>query len=249
MSVTDVVTTITISALLISILVRLRPKSGKTYAPLLWVQIAIIVTLALSLSWTYPPLDRALGGMNIVNLILHLIFLGASWIYTVVIAEPFFRNQPKPATLRLWVPITAAIGSTACFILLGSNGTSRGMEAFTNEPAWIGYWVFNIMTLWMPAFTLVPRLLEAVRYAKVKSLRVAYWAIIIGYSASVLTVFGYLATFFSPALIVVRESLVLITELGLVTALIAIPVLPHQQSAEQRARQQAQQEAAKRFHR
>lgn len=249
MSVTDVVTMTAMSALLISILVRLRPKSRKTYAPLLWVQVSIILMLSLSLSWTYPALDQALGGKNYVNLILHLIFLGASWVYTVVIAEPFFRNQPKPMALRLWVPVTAAIGSTVCFILLESDNTSRGMEAFTNEPAWIGYWVFNIMTLWMPAFTLVPRLLEAVRHTRVKSLRTAYLAIIIGYSASVLAVFGYIATFFSPAFMIVREALVLITELGLITALIVIPVLSHQQSAEQCARQQAQQEAAARFKR
>lgn len=249
MKITDIVTMTAMSALLVSILVRMRPKSRKTYAPLLWVQVSIIATLSLSLSWTYPTLDKALGGLNYVNLILHLIFLGASWVYTTVIAEAFFRNRPKPATMRLWVPITAAIGSTACFILLGANGTSRGMEAFTNEPAWIGYWVFNIMTLWMPAFSLVPRLLEAVQHTKIKSLRVAYWAIIIGYSTSILAVFGYVATYFSPALIIVREALVLITELGLITSLIVIPVLSHQQHTEQCTRKQAQQEAAARFNR
>lgn len=184
-----------------------------------------------------------------MNLVLHLIFLGASWVYTVLLAEPFFRNEPKPVTLRLWVPITAAIGSTTCFILLDSNGTSRGLEAFTNQPAWIGYWVFNIMTLWMPAFVLVPRLVSAVKNTRVNSLRVAYWSMIIGYSASVLAVFGYVTTFFNPALIVMREVLVLITELGLITALIAIPALKHQQCPEQSARQKAQQEAAARFQR
>lgn len=249
MSVFDVVTMTAISALLISILVRLRPKSGKTYKPLLWVQISIAVSLMLSLSWTYPSLDSVLGGKNYVNLILHLIFIGASWVYTVVIAEPFFRNQTKPFTLRHWIPAVAAIGATASFLLLESDSTSRGMEAFTNEPAWIGYWVFNIMTLWMPATALVPRLLEAVRTTKIGALKTTYWAMIVGYSFSVLAVLGYVGTFFSPSLIVVRETFVLITELGLITALIVLPVLSHHQSTEQRARQQAEQEAAARFKR
>ena len=194
-------------------------------------------------------LDAALGGRNYLNLVSHLIFLGASWVYTIVLAEPFFKDRPKPVTLRLWVPITAGIGASTCFALLDPETTSRGMEAFTNEPAWIGYWVFNIMTLWMPALALVPQLLEAVKHIRIKALVIAYWAMIVGYTTSVLTVFGYIATFFSPALIVVREVLVLITELGLTTALIAIPVLSHQQSTEHRARQQAQQEAAARFQR
>lgn len=249
MSVTDVVSLIAISFLLASIFMRLRPKSGKTYAPLFWVQVSIIVMLALSLSWTYPALDASLGGQNYMNLILHLIFIGSSWVYTKVLAEPFFRGATQPVALRLWVPITAAIGSALSFTILDSQGTSRGLEALTNQPAWIGYWVFNIMTLWAPSFVIVPRLLEAVNKTRVRPLRIAYWAMIVGYSASVLAVLGYIATFFDPTLIVVREMLVLLTELGLIVALIAIPVLSHQQCPEQSARQKAQQEAAARFNR
>ena len=247
MKITDAVSLIAIGALLLSILLRLRPKSGKTYAPLLWVQVSIAAMLGMSLSWIYPTLDAALGGQNYLNLTSHLLFLGASWIYTAVLAEPFFRNCRKPVTLNHWVLIVAVIGATACFALLGSDTTSRGMEAFTNEPAWIGYWVFNTMTLWVPAITLIPLLRGVVKETRVRSLFIVYWAMIIGYTASVAAMLSYVITYFNPGWIIAREVLVLITELGLITALIAIPVLSHQKSAEHSARQQAQEKAAARF--
>lgn len=249
MKITDAVSLITIATLLLSIFLRMRPKAGKTYAPLLWVQISGVWMLGTSLSWTYCTLDAAMGGRNYLNLTSHLLFLGASWVYTVVLAEPFFRNRPKPATLSNWIPAVAAAGATVSFVLLDADTTSRGMNAFTNEPAWIGYWVFNIMTLWVPAITLVPLLLRVVKETRIRSLVVVYWAMIIGYTASVAAMISYVITYFYPGLIIAREILVMITELGLMTALIAIPVLSHQKSAERSARQQAQQKAAARFQR
>lgn len=199
--VTNVVSLVSMSALLLSILIRLRPKSASAYAPLFWTQISIIVLLFLSLSWVYPVVDMALGGRNFLNLVSHLIFLGASWVYTTVLAEPFYRGRAKPVTLRSWVPAVAAIGAAISFVLLDPEVTSRGLEGFTSEPAWIGYWVFNIMTLWVPALTLVPQLLRAVKYTRNKALIMAYWAMIIGYSTSVLAMLGYVVTYFYPGLI------------------------------------------------
>lgn len=244
---TDAVSLITITGLLVSVMMRLHPKAERIFSPVLWVQVAIVVLLSFSLSWVYPFVDAALGGRNYLNLVSHLIFLGATWVYDVVLSEPIFRGRRKPVTLRFWVPVVAAIGSTTCFVLLEPSTTSRGLNAFTSDPAWIGYWVFNIMTLWVPALTLVPRLRESVKHTKIHSLVTAYWAMIIGYSTSLLAMFGYVITYFYPALIIGRELMVLITQLSLIIAVIAIPASSQQQGAERSARQQAQAKAAARF--
>jgi hypothetical protein len=80
--------------------------------------------------------------------------------------------------------VIAAIGATPCFVLLDPNTIPKGLDAFTSEPAWIGYWVFNILTLWMPVLTLVPRLLAIVKHAETRPLLTAYWAMIVGYTTS-----------------------------------------------------------------
>lgn len=245
---TDVVALITIAGLLVSIAVRLHLMAGRAFVPVLWVQVAIIVLLSFSLTWVYPTLDEVLGGHNYLNLIAHLIFLGATWVYNVVLSEPIFRGERTPVLLRSWVPVVAAIGCITCFVLLDPSTTSKGLDAFTDEPAWIGYWVFNVMTLWVPALTLVPRLLDIVKHTKIRPLLTAYWAMIVGYTASVLATLGYVITYFYPALFVGRELMVGVTQLCLVTAVIAIPVSSQQQKTERSARQQAQAEAAARFH-
>lgn len=246
---TDVVALVTITGLLVSIMVRLHPRVERTFSPVMWVQVAIIVLLSFSLSWVYPVVDAALGGKNYLNLGAHLIFIGATWVYNVVLTEPIFRGQRKPSTLRPWVPLVAAIGATTCFILLEPSRSSRGLDAFTTDPAWIGYWVFNIMTLWLPALTLVPLLRESVKHTRIRPLIVAYWAMIIGYTTSFLAMLGYIITYFYPGLFIGRELMVMITQLCLITAVIAIPASTQKQGTERSARQQAQAKAAARFQR
>ena len=170
MTLTDGVALAVMTALAISLLVRIFRSPRRTYRPLLWSQVLVLLLFATSLSWVYPVLDAALGGRNYLNLVAHLMFIAASWIYTKVVAAPFFADQPTPAPLQWWVPVVAALGATTFFFLMDADTTtSRGLDAFTDRPAWVGYWICNIMTAWLPAFVLVPRLWEAVNFTKLRT--------------------------------------------------------------------------------
>lgn len=251
MKLTDMVALTVIAALAISLGLRLiKGRWRSTSKALLISQTLVLILFLISLSWTYPALDRALGQRNYLNLGMHLVFIAASWIYTTVVAAPLVAQGHRPMVLRPWVPVVAAVGLTSCFFLMGADSsTSRGLEDFAGSPAWTGYLLCTHMCLWLPAFALVPWLTGLLRTTQLRGLRFTYCALLVGYAGSVAAMGGYVLNSFVPQTVLVREGLVLLTAMGIILALISISVSSHQKTAEYRARQQAHAEAARRFQR
>ena len=249
MTLTDAVALLVIAALTISLGLRLfKGEWRSTSKALLVSQTLVLILFVISLSWTYPALDRAMGQRNYLNLGMHLVYVAASWIYTTVVAAPLAAAGRRPVVLRPWVPVVAAAGVTSTFFLMGADSTtSRGLEDFVGGPAWTGYLLSTHMCLWVPAFSLVPWLLNLLKSTPLRGLRFTYCALLVGYGGSVAAMGGYVLSSFVPHTIVVRESLILLTAMGIILALISISVSSHQQAAQYRARQQAQAEAARSF--
>lgn len=224
MSLSEVATLSAIVILSISLGVRMLPGAGGGYRPLLRLQVAVMVILVLSMPILYNPLDDVLGGKNYLNLLLHLAFIVVSWRYGVIVAEPFMGKRGRPWCLKAWVPIVATAGATAAFFAMGADYTSRGVDAFMSDPAWVLYWIFNIMGAWMPALVIIPWLVKALREISVEQLRWAYRFLILGYTFSILSVLGYVISYFDYNFIPAREAMVMITQFGIIAALVIIPM-------------------------
>lgn len=224
MTFSEIATLSAIIILSISLGVRLLPGAGGAYRPLLRLQMLVLAILIFSMPVLYIPLDRLMGGQNYLNLLLHLVFIYASWKYGVIVAEPFMDGGRRPWCLKSWVPVVAILGATVSFLSLDADFTSRGVDAFMNDPAWSFYWIFNIMGAWVPAIAILPWLIGTLKVISVNALRWAYRFMILGYAFSILSVFGYIISYFDDSWIPVREALVIVAQFGIIAALVIIPL-------------------------
>lgn len=241
MTITDVVGLLAITALLISFGVRLSPAGGRTRGSLLVIQVAVACFLMLSLSGVYPSVDAALGGKNFLNLLTHLVLAVAYWGFVRIVATPLIASEPRtPWTLRWPVLAASLVGTAAAFARLGLHGSSRGMDDLMQSPAWIAYWVFSLLCLWLPAFQLIPRLKRALGSYRFQPLRVIYGLMLFGFTTSIISSVLYAVTYASTSAIIPREVFVAFTEISFITALAISPLTSAQQRSEDPAEDQAQ---------
>lgn len=225
MDLTEVTTTVLFLITLSSLLVRLSPKAPPSYPPLVVCHIGALAILALAQSWIFEPLDRALGGFSLTNLISHLCMVFVLWTLTTLISGPLLDDGEDPRVLRQVVLVIALVGVVASFVALWPSGTSRGLDAYDDELPYIAYQAFSILPLWLPAFWLVPRLVRALRSASFHRLQVTYVAFLVAYSASVLCVASYAAVAAAGWLEPLRELLVFLTGGGGMIGFLAVPLV------------------------
>lgn len=225
MDLTEVTTIVLFVITLSSLLIRLSPKAPPSYPPLVVCHLGALAILALAQSWIFEPLDRALGGYSLTNLISHLCMVLVLWTLTTLISGPLLNDGEDPRVLRQVVLVMALAGVVASFVALRPGGTSRGLDAYDDELPYIAYQMFSMLPLWLPAFWLVPRMLYALRSAAFHRLQATYVAFVVAYTASVLCLISYAATAAVGWLEPLRELLVLLTGGGGMIGFILVPLV------------------------
>lgn len=228
MKVTDIVAVIFMTALGVSLLVRLSVVGRKPSKTLLWAQVVAIGTLVLSLSPVFPAIDPLFGGRSYLNLVSHLSLVVVYALYGRAIALPLLGAQRVPFPLTYAAYGISAIGTVVCFFALDVTMSSRGLDDYATSPWWLGYWIFSTMGLWFAAFTMTRLLRSVGAHPLFRPLRASYRFMALGYLMSVIMLAGYVATWIWPGLITVREIFVSATQLCLVMSLILVPFATHE---------------------
>ncbi|MBN6754277.1 hypothetical protein JRG18_12225 [Kocuria palustris] len=211
MDLTEISTAAILLATLASLSVRLSPRTPPSYPPLVVCHLGAIALIALSQSWIFDPLDAALGGTSLVNLLSHCCMVIVLWTVTTMIAGPLLDDDEDPRVLRGAVLTIALVGTIVAFAVLSPEESSRGLDNYDHRPAYVAYQVFSLMPLWAPAFWMIPRLLHALGGGPFHRLQATYIAFLIAYSASVLCVLSYAAAAAGEWILPLRELLVVIT--------------------------------------
>lgn len=230
MKITDIVAVVFMTALGVSLLVRLSVAGRRPGKTLLWAQVVAIGTLILSLSPVFPAIDPLFGGQSYLNLISHLSLVIVYALYGRAIALPLLGTQRVPFPLTYAAYAISAVGTIVCFFALDVTMSSRGLDDYAASPWWLAYWVFSTMGLWFAAFTMI-RLLRSVGVHPVfRPLKASYRFMALGYLMSVIMLAGYVAAWVWPSLIPVREGFVSATQLCLVMSLILVPFATHERA-------------------
>lgn len=236
---TDVVAIVIAGLLCVNVACRLRNRSPNR--ALLWANIAMIITLVLSISHIYEALDPLLGGASYLNLTTHLLMVWIGWAITRATEWSTSRLAAgcrRPVLLGSWVPLTAAAGTVISFLLLNPD-SSRGLESYDQEPAYVAYWLFTMLPLLFAALPLLPRLAEAL--GKLKGVPplvgVSLVMLMCSYMGIVLCAVFYALTAVLPEMFLLREIIVAMTLLAFTTAFTTASLAP--QSASDRHHQPA----------
>lgn len=209
----------------------MRIRRGSPNVRLLWASLLMIVPLLGSISVIYAWVDPALGGRSYVNLFTHLVMVFSQWSVSKATEETLQGIAPRKKRsplLRIWVPVVALVGTALSFVLL-DPGSSRGLEHYDNEPAYVAYWAFTLLPLFLPAFHLVPRIARTrARFpALPRLIRVTLTLLMISFASSGLAVVAYAVTAVFPGLLVAREIVVtgtlMLFALSLAMATAALP--------------------------
>lgn len=218
-------------AIIIIVNAAMRIRRGSPNVRLLWASLLMIIPLMGSISVIYAWADPALGGRSYVNLFTHVVMVFSQWSVSKATEETLQGIEPRKKQsplLGTWVPVVAVVGTVLSFVLL-NPGSSRGLEHYDSEPAYVAYWAFTILPLFLPAFHLAPRIARTrTRFpALPRLIRVALTLLMVSFASSGLAVAAYAMTAVFPGLVVAREIVVtgtlMLFALSLAMATAALP--------------------------
>jgi hypothetical protein len=103
--------------------------------------IFALMTLAilLSIQGPYLAIDRALGGINLANLVLRFVIFGAIFFMGIRISKGFGAEDAyKLITGRPGIVVLAAISACmlALFFMMDTNGSSAGLTGVVGTDPW-----------------------------------------------------------------------------------------------------------------
>lgn len=226
MPVSDLVGILAIAALAVSLVIRVSSIGGRTQPSLFLVQALLVPTLILSFTCVYPVVDGWLGGHNVLNLIQHLLLCVVYFAFTRIVAAPLrIADRRLRALTSVWILVLSVVGTVGSYALIGGGRSSNGMTAESGTVGFGVYWCFSLLCLWGPALGMIPALLRALKRPAFRFLGPTYRFMIIGYGSSQLATIVYMARPWFPSLDAVKDLLVLLTELGLILALLVCPVI------------------------
>lgn len=161
LTITDKAALFIAALLAVNVAWRLR-RTRLNSAGLLRMNIAMIGVMILSVSVVFAAIDPLLGGRSLLNCLSHLLMVYAGWEISQTTAEFLQRLDPlknRSFLVRPWVPIVAAFGVVGSYLAL-SPGSSRGLDAYDNHPAFVAYWVLTLLPLILGAIHLLPRMVK-----------------------------------------------------------------------------------------
>lgn len=211
LTVTDLAVLFIATLLTFNAVARIR-KTRLQNPGLLRANIAMIAVLICSVSVVYDVVDPVLGGRSLLNCIAHLLMVYTGWEIAASTALMLNRFDQRPARSLLvnpWVALISAAGTIAAYIALNPS-SSRGLEDYDHEVAYVLYWAATMAPLVLGALHLVPRmakimpLLREAQWLTTASL-VLLWLSFIGV---LLCLLMYVATAMLPELYVTREIVV-----------------------------------------
>lgn len=239
MDITEIVSALIGVAALVGIGVRLIPRWRPRGSLGFIAHGLVVVIMCLSQSWIYEPVDHLLGGRNLANLLSHLALVAVIWISAMMLTPILYGAQERPR----WSPIPVAIsiaGTVVAFFAIGSQTTSRGLDAYDAELAHSLYWTFTLMGMWFPAPWFVPKLWRQ-RNMRLARLRVSFMFLLAAYVLSVPCVAGFFVSAWNPEWIVLREALVFSTAITLALGYMTAPMSRKKKSDVDRTRKEAHQ--------
>lgn len=227
---TDVAAVVISVLLTISVLRRIK-KSRLNNPGLLRANVAMVAVVALSISGVFYLVDPLLGDRSALNAVTHLLMVYVGWEISATMAdfmERFDCREKRSVFIRPVVPILAALGVVASYLAL-NPGSSRGLDAYNDHPAYVVYWLMTLLPLLLGALHLVPRMARAApkllgtNRITVVSMALL-WCSLVGI---VLSATFYVLTAINQDLWTVREYVVTVTVLLFTLAfLLATATLP-----------------------
>lgn len=227
---TDMAALGTVVLLTVNAIARVRKTRFQTPG-LLRANIAMIAVLVCSVSVVYDALDPLLGNRSLLNCIAHLLMVYTGWEIAASTAKMLNRFDQRPARSLLInpkVPILSAVGTVGAYAALNPS-SSRGLEDYDHEIAYVLYWAATILPLVLGALHLVPRMARifpVVRQAHLftRTSLLLLWLSLIGV---LLCLVSYTSTAIYPSLYLLREIVVTATLILFTAAfLMATAALP-----------------------
>lgn len=229
MDVTEIVTAVIGLVAVVSTGIRLVPRWRPEDNLVLVAHVLTVVIMSSSQSWIYEPLDRVFGGRNVVNLIAHLALIGVTWISAALLI-PALRGRSGTLPRWSWMPVAASmVGAVSTFIALGTQHTSRGLDAYDSEILYGFYWCFTLMGIWFPSPWLVPRL-WARRATSGPRIRASFLLFAVSYALSIPCTLSFFLVAWRSDWILLREALVLGMGATLVAGYLVAPTSRHQKA-------------------
>jgi len=206
-----------LAALFITFLLLLnaaaRAKKARQHNPgLLRANLAMVVAMICSISIVYEVLDPLLGNRSLLNCFTHLLMVYVGWeitTSTTKMLQQLDRQETTTWLIRPWIPIVSAVGVVTTYLILDPV-SSRGLDAYDQEPVYVLYWLTTVAPLVLGAFHIVPRftriypLLKHTNWLTQGSITLL-WLSFIGVP---LCAAGWAITAAFPAFYVVREIII-----------------------------------------
>lgn len=210
LTVSDLTALTAATLLLFNAAIRMRRTTQNR--GLLRANLAMVLVLLCSVSVVFYAVDPLLGSRSLLNCITHLLMVYTGWEVSAATAKMLSALDKRPARPRLvqlWVPIVSALGVVGSYLLLNPS-SSRGLEEYDQEIAYVLYWVFSVLPVALGAVHLVPRLAEVGPLLRETQWRTTTTLILLWLSfiGVLLCVAAYATTAARPELYVAREIIV-----------------------------------------
>lgn len=245
---TDCVALLLVAILAINAIWRFV-RSNNTNAGLLRVNLAMLVVIGCSISVVHGLVDPVLGGRSYLNLFTHLLMIYSGWQITRSLTDllPEFDGLKRKQFITHWSVLVLSMIALAASIFILDPRSSRGLDAYDNQPAFVAYWVATLFPLLLGAIHLIPRMwkiMPLILRTKL-STRLTLCLLWVSYIGIILSMAGYAITAVYQGFWTTREVIVSATTLlfaiSLLMATASIPQAP--KTASLRSRQTPNQES------
>lgn len=243
LTITDLAALLTAALLTINAVARIT-KTRLNNPGLLKANIAMIFVVLCSVSVVYEAIDPLLGGRSLLNCLAHLLMVYAGWEIsssTAKMLHRFDQRSKRSVLVHPWIPLVAAVGTVVAYLVL-DPGSSRGLEDYGQEAAYVAYWAATVAPLALGAIHLVPRMAKLAPLARdmnwvgATSLTLL-WLSFLGVLVSLAL---FLGTAIWPDLYTLRETVVTSTLLMFTAAfLMATAALPRPKEKQSQRRRPA----------